>query len=298
LKISENEGIMKKQLVLLVTCLALVSFACILPFSSTASTQPPPTATVSQALAPTQSPAPTQIEPTAEPTSIPTDTKKSLTDPTNVAATELAMPTATSSGVAYFRDDFDEESGWTYEYITGNNKNQCEGPELRDSQLWWRCPSGEEVQVKVYKDDYTYTDVAVTAEFVNHSTNHNWTSLLCRVSDIGWYEFRFTSGGLYEIYRFDWNLRKAGENPYVFITNGTTLYMHTGLTTNKITMDCSGSQFQYYVNDQLLDVKIPDDVKSEFELISEGGVGVGFLSEMNNPGNVEVGFESFETSRP
>jgi hypothetical protein len=294
---------MKKHLLLLVSCFVLLSFGCILPFSNAGSTQPTPTATVMQAPESTQTLAPTAIDNAAEPSSTPpsadqTDSKKSLTDPTTAAATELSAPTATPSGAEYFRDDFDEESGWTYEYITGNNKNQCEGPELRDSQLWWRCPSGEEVQVKVYKDDLTYTDVAVTAEFVNHGTNHNWTSLLCRVSDIGWYEFRFTSGGLYEIYRFDWTLRNAGENPYIFITNGTTVYMHTGLTSNKVSMVCSGSDFQYYVNDQLLDVEILDEVKPEFELIKQGGVGVGFLSEMKNPGNVEVGFEYFETNQP
>jgi hypothetical protein len=294
---------MKKRLFLLITCLAILSFACVLPLSDAESTQAVKTESVPQSSAYTQAPASTPMNPTAEPSattqsSFNTAPTKAPLDPTDVASTELPAPTTTSAEPVFFRDDFDQENGWTYEYITGNNKNQCEGPELKDSELWWRCPSGEEVQVKVYKDDFTYTDVAVTAELVNHSTNHNWSALLCRVSDIGWYEFRFTTGGLYEIYRFDWKLRNAGENPYIFLSSGTTVYMHTGFTSNKVSMVCSGSDFSFYVNDQLLDVKYLDQVKPEFKMIEQGGVGVGFLSETNNPGNVEVGFDSFETSRP
>ena len=281
---------MKRKMIIPILMLILVTLAC--DSNPLAASEPEATLT----------PTPIQlVDPTDTPQSIPTakptDTSPPPT-PTSDEPTAEPVPTDTPSGPVYFREEFDNDINWTFEYITGNNQDQCVGPELKEGGLWWRCPSGQETHLKVYEEEHTYQDVVVQAEIENFGANANWVSLLCRVSDDGFYEFRFTSAGLYEIFRFDWSLKQAGKTPYVFIGGGATQFMNPGKDLNTVAMVCAGDYFEFYANGHQIDPSIPPTLRKEFTRITEGGVGIGFMVAPGVQTAVESSFLWFETLQP
>jgi hypothetical protein len=286
---------MKRAIVVSLLILALVSLACsiggLVGGAATETPVPPPqlpsATSTSRPLQAAASPTREVISSTTEaPTQAPTQ------------AQQQGQPTQPST-TGYFRDEFDSDTGiWQYVTITGNSQEQCVGPSLIDGTVRWKCPTGEETQMRVYTTDYTYEDVVVQAEVENFGTNKNGISLLCRVSDAGWYEFRIASGGTYEIYRFDWALKNAGQNPYIYITNGASALLHTGAKTNSFAMDCSGSDFNFYINSSLVDVTIPNARKAEFQRYSSGGVGFGMMNFGDSPALADIAFNWFETLAP
>jgi hypothetical protein len=279
---------MKRNLVFPILIIVLVTLAC--DIGGSATDTPVPTPTSAQLVAPTNT---VQSIPTVEP---------SQTSPPPTATSEVPtaepVPTDPPAGPVYFREEFDSDINWTFEYITGNTQDQCEGPELRDGGLWWSCRAGEETHLKIYNEQYTYDEVVVQAEIENFGTNTNWLALLCRVSDEGFYEFRFTSGGFWEMYRFDWSLKNTGKNPYVFIGSGVTTFTNPGKTVNTVAMVCAGDQFEFYANGSQIETNIPISVHDEFTLLTEGGVGIGFMVSPDAPTTVEATFNWFETLKP
>lgn len=281
---------MKRRLIFPILIIILVTLACNIGGSPTDTPVPSPSPTSAQLVAPTNTP---QTIPTAEP---------SPTSPPATATSDVPtpepVPTDPPAGPVYFREEFDSDIDWTFEYITGNTQDQCEGPELRGNGLWWKCRAGEETQLKIYNEHYTYEEVVVQAEIENFGTNTNWVSLLCRVSEVGFYEFRFTSGGFYAIYRYDQSLRDAGETPYIFIGSGATLLMVPGQNVNTVAMVCAGDEFEFYANGKQIETNIPVTVRDEFTRLTEGGVGIGFMVSPDAPATVETTFNWFETLKP
>ncbi|MCJ7625760.1 MAG: hypothetical protein MUO76_19890, partial [Anaerolineaceae bacterium] len=262
--------------------------ACDIGSSPTAT--PVPSATSAQLVAPTDPP---QTIPTAEP---------SATKPPPTATSEVPtaepVPTDPPAGPVYFHEEFDTDVNWTFEYITGNTQDQCEGPELRNGGLWWKCRAGEETDLKILNEQYSYQDVVVQAEIENFGTNTNWVSLLCRVSEDGFYEFRFTSGGFYQIFRFDYDLHHAGKTPYIFIGGGATNLMVPGKNANTVAMICAGDEFEFYANGKQIEVNIPLSIRKEYTRLTEGGVGIGYMVSPDAPATIETSFNWFETLKP
>ena len=50
---------------------------------------------------------------------------------------------------------------------------------------------------------HTYKDVIVQAQVENSGQLDNAFSLVCRATEAGWYEFRISSNGYYELLRYD-----------------------------------------------------------------------------------------------
>lgn len=173
-----------------------------------------------------------------------------------------------------------------------------ENPFLVDGQLRWTCRSGEESQIRIYEEHHLYEDVAVKAEIENFGANTNWMALMCRVNEDGWIEFRFTASGLYEIYRFDSGLHDRGQNPYIYITNGATEHMKAGKATNVVAMICQDSEFKFYANGNLIELKVPPQSRDEYARQGAGGVGIGFQVVSDNASPVDIGVEWFETFAP
>lgn len=287
---------MKRSILILFIMLAFVSLACDLGGITSAiggkpSDTPEPT--------PNTLPSPTATARSLIPTSKPTDSIPTLPPPPAVTSEAAEVTAEPQSSSDYFRDDFDTESpDWQYQYISGNTQEQCEGPSFVDGSVRWGCPNGEEAQVRITNETYDYEDVVVQVEVENFGNNNNAIALLCRVSNDGWYEFRITSGGLYSIYRYDWALKDAGQNPYVYITDGASVNIITGAKVNKLAMSCVGDRFEFYANDVKIKVNIPLSLRPEFEKLKSGGVGFGMGVNFNSPSPVDIAFNWFETLAP
>lgn len=283
---------MKKSILIPIFILALVTLACGFGDVTEMISGADPTA------APTDPPP--LVDPTDAPQQIPTaePTATREAPPPTQPPTEPPPPTAEPSGPMYFREEFDGNVNWSFEYIYGNTQDQCEDPGLFDGQLRWSCRPGEETQIRFYEDIHRYEDVVVQVEVENYASNTNWTALMCRVNDKGWIEFRFTTAGLFEIYRFDQGRYAQDENPYVYIGNGATPHMKPGQTTNEVAMVCAGEEFEFYANGKQIDITIPPKYREEYTRQDAGGVGVGFQVMADNGGPVDVGIEWFETFEP
>ena len=286
---------MKRSIVLPIVILALMTLACAVGDV----TQAVGLSKATETTAPTERP-PLQ-EPTSAPQQIPTAAPTNTSEPrppTEEPTEAPPEPTNTPTGPVYFREDFNNNINWSYEYITGNTQDQCVGPSVTEGQLRWACRSGEETQLKIYEGIQSYEDVVVQVQTENYASNTNWVVLMCRVNDQGWIEFRFTCGGLYEIYRFDRGLRNQGKNPYVYIANGVTAFTKPGKTNNTVAMVCSGDNFEYYANGNRIELVVPPQRREEYAIQGAGGVGIGFIVMGDNPGPVDVGIEWFETFEP
>jgi hypothetical protein len=138
-------------------------------------------------------------------------------------------------------------------------------------------------------NSYTYSDVKVTAVVMNRGIDANGVSLICRYSDIGWYEFIVSNSGSYSIYAVD----NAGivSQGYNELINGSSPIVNSGLSTNEITVACKGGELTLYVNQTLVNSII--DTRFNF---SQGKIGVAVSSPQKLP--VGVDFESLTVGEP
>jgi len=291
---------MKRYLFIVLAILVLFSLGCVIggdkqevaPTAVPQQVQPtqaptqPPTAPPPPTAEPT---VPPPVEPTVEPTAVPVVTE---------AATE-APPAETGPTSEYFFDDFDGSTTdyWIYEYITGNTKDRSEIV-VEDNLLKVRLEPYEETHLKLYDTSFVYEDVYVETTFFNKGDNKNLIGVLCRASDKGFIEFRITPGGFYEIHRFDFELKKKNINPYVEILKGASLDIKTLTNWNTIGMNCTGSDFDFYINGKLQKFAIPVALKAEFGKLSEGNVGISVTNYANTTGAVEVQFDNVITEAP
>jgi len=159
--------------------------------------------------------------------------------------TEATHPTG-----AYFRDELEEDinNNWGLRVISG-----------LESQLMWSQYNGKlRIQTLPPNDtnfvflnkNNTYQDVIVQAEVENNGPTGNSFSLICRANPHGWYEFRISSNGYYELLRFDQYKYAEGDNAYTSFTNkriGST-DIKSGLNKNTFALSCVDDLITAFIN--------------------------------------------------
>lgn len=192
---------------------------------------------------------------------------------------------SSSSGEAYFVEDFDNPNldNWDYFYF-GNSENDFDFY-TENSKFVFDITAGD---TYVYVDylPYTYPDVRVDALVENLGTNNNYFSLFCRYTENeGWYEFNVSSGGLWSILRYE-----EGANQFYNLYNGGSYSVNMGRgVQNTFTMVCSGNQISVYINDKLMRTVTDND-------FTDGMVGMSASSF--DSGSANVGFDWFSVSEP
>ncbi len=136
---------------------------------------------------------------------------------------------------------------------------------------------------------YTYSDVKVEADVTNRGADANGVSLVCRYSDVGWYEFVVSNTGSYSIYAVD----SVGiiSQGYTELLNGTSTVINSGIARNIIAAECKGTVLNLYVNQTLLDSV--SDTRFNF---SYGRIGIAVSSPQKLP--VGIDFETLTVSQP
>ena len=188
--------------------------------------------------------------------------------------TEAVLPDESK----YFRDELDNDinDDWGLKVISG-----------LESQLIWSQVNGKfrietlppnDVNYLFLNKKHTYEDVVVSAEVENIGPLDNALSLVCRASEAGWYEFRISPSGYYELLRYDQYKRDDGDNAYTnFVEKqvGSTKIV-SGLNKNEFSLSCVGNQISAFVNgEQLYWQKRPLTI--EDDTFSDGTVGFGFV---------------------
>lgn len=138
-------------------------------------------------------------------------------------------------------------------------------------------------------DAYPYSDVRVEAVVTNRGVNANGVSLICRYSDIGWYEFMISSSGNYSIFAVDAvGMVSRGYNE-IFV--GGSSEIDAGPSTTVYAIVCEGGELRLYINQK--HVRTIEDIKFKF---AEGKIGLAVSSPKRLPVNVD--FDTLTVSQP
>jgi len=257
---------------LVVVCLVLSLAACgqkppPVSAPTEAPTLDPPTAT----LPPTPTPLPTET-PTPPPTEtpLPTETPKPTLTPTlepSPTATNTPKPTATPTlapGDVMYAADFKDMGDWMdfgFSFDTGEDTSNYTVESKKDS-LYMEVPEEYTSVYAVYAKDMPKADVQLDVDTDTTGPARNNISLLCRFTDVGWYELSVDSSGMWAIYRYD---KKGG---YFLLKDGGSTAIHMIQRQNHLTALCQGDTFTLFVNG----VKVGTAKDQRF---SEGRIGVG-----------------------
>jgi hypothetical protein len=207
------------------------------------------------------------------------------TDEPPTAAPATEEPTSEAPPVveaeAFYTEEFDQiPDTWSYFLFSGDDVDLelfADG-----GKLVWDI-SGTYVWPYYMYDAYTYTDVRVDAEAENLGVNNNSVSLICRENERGWYEFNVSSGGLYNILRYE---ESTGD--YTALYTGGVANLRTGKDTNTYTIICEGDRLTLGVNGT--EIRTVED--GQFD---EGFIGISVAS-FDDPGVlVEVEYVTIST---
>lgn len=194
---------------------------------------------------------------------------------------EQEAPAVSDKGPYYVEEFSEPPMDWTYYLLSGDS---------RDFQLYTERDrlvfdiKGEYIWAYYTYDNYTYGDVRVDFRAKNLGNNNNNVSLICRVSERGWYEFNVANNGLYAIYRYT-----VSDNNFRELYSGGVANMRIGKETNDYTMICKGNRLTLGMNG--VEIRTIED-----NLFEEGFAGVGVSSFDGTPVLVEM--EYVEISQP
>jgi len=202
----------------------------------------------------------------------------------------VVLETPTLVPQPFYTEEFNGDIADWFRFMTSGDERMVE-LEVERGKLSLRLLQLEDKLPWFYliNDVFTYSDVKVEAVVANRGVNANGVSLICRYSDIGWYEFVFSNSGTYSIYVVDINgIVSQGYNE---IYTGGTSVIKTGQETNVYTAVCKGDELSLYVNQSL--VRTLTDTKFIFR---EGKIGLAVSSPRKLPVNVD--FETITVSEP
>jgi hypothetical protein len=190
-----------------------------------------------------------------------------------------AEPTeAALSESQFFREDFSKDinNEWGLRVVSGLEKQLLWSQTNNRLRLQTLPPN--DVNFIFLNKDRSFDDVVVQAEVENLGPLDNFFSLICRANAEGWYEFRISSNGYYELLRFDQYRYDEGDNAYTNLVEkrvGSTL-IKSGLNKNTFALSCVGNLITAFVNgEQVYWQKRP--LAIEDNTFSEGSIGFGIL---------------------
>ena len=217
--------------------------------------------------------------------------------PTAVPPTEAPVATATEAPVAteaplqaqdFFTEEFDQDPGsnWTVDILgpgADANKDTVK-TEFTDGRMRFEIPK-DDLYVYYTYTGISYDNVRIDMRADNRGVNSNNVSLVCRISDDGWYEWSVGSDGSWVLY--------AVTDKYHDLTNGGTTFLKQGKTENEYAMVCKDKQISMFVNGQ--EIKQSPVTDNKYGL-RDGTVGFNISSLSVTPVIVEV--EWFKVSEP
>lgn len=207
---------------------------------------------------PTDTPAPTSTSapPTFTPTVAVTDTPAPTDTPepteTPVPPTRTPRPSATPTpgpGEVLFAPDLSTLDDWfsfAFSFRTGNDTDNYTF-DTQHSALYIEVPEEETSVYAIYQIETGNPDVQIDVDVETVAgPNRNNISLVCRANVDGWYEFSIHSGGLWVIYRFEY------DEGYTTLAEGGSTAINMQRAANHLSIICQGESLSFTVNDDHL----------------------------------------------
>lgn len=216
----------------------------------------------------TQPPPPTATQPPPAATLAPLNTQE-------VEPTEPPEDESQPYYIEEFNGDLSDYSYFVFEGVDGGSEMvYSDGENLVfdiGTQNTW---------VYFTYDPWIYEDARIGVSVANRGVNSQRVSLVCRLSDDGWFEFNIGGDGLYEIYVYD-----ALQDGFFLIGNGGSTAINLGRDTNVYIAECVGNSLSLYINGEFINAfSVPND----YRFMDEGYVGFAVSSFSAIPVLMEV----------
>jgi len=241
--------------------------------------------------------------PAPTPTSMPTATDAPVTpsetaEPQFIVVTSTPPPTntvpaeePTPAPQPFFTEDFNTDLSKWSPVVIGDRNNV--NVTIEDSKMIFELNDRDSELFAYYVfNDFTYTDVQLKTIANNRGKTNNSVSLICRYTNLGWYEFRIANNGYYSINAHDSiGTINKGDNE---LANGASNAINGGLNTNTYVATCKGNELTLSINGDTVNT-----ISENLYHFSEGKIGLSVLSFpsfQNDP--VIVEFESITISEP
>ncbi|MCC6500641.1 MAG: hypothetical protein IT313_10280 [Anaerolineales bacterium] len=203
-----------------------------------------------------------------------------------------ASPAATESPTPnpFFVEDFNTDLASWFEFMTSGDsslvKRKVELGALSVSLL-----QREGVTSRYYliNNSFSYSDVKLEAVVTNRGNNSNGVGLICRYSDIGWYEAQVSNSLEFALYVVD-NVGVYSKG-YNEVMRANSKHILSGLRTNIYTLTCKDNVISLFANGNLL-----GEFTDTHYGFTDGKIGLSVWSPQTLPVNVDV--ETLTISAP
>lgn len=230
---------------------------------------------------PTPVPQPVQLQPVDSPTQA-----SQPLPPVEQQPTDAPAPAPVSSG-PFFTEEFDADPQWYYEVIEdngGDSDPESVTTSFEFGRMIFDIPESFLYAYYIYEGEI-YEDVRVDIKLENRGVNTQQVSLVCRVSDEGWYEWAVQSDGLWYLYAVSGGYRR--------LTNGGSNDIKQGKDINEYGMECKGNEISFFINGE--EQRGSPYVDRDLAL-RRGNVGFSVSSLRAIPVKIEVDW--FKVSEP
>ncbi len=210
---------------------------------------------------------------------------------------DLATPTATQlpttgggDSEKFYTEEFNTDPIWLEFMTSGDPRMEEDSVEkgVLAVQLFKR--EGSPPKQYFVNDLNSYSDVKVEAIVTNRGNNANGVGLICRYTDIGWYEVQFSNSQSFSIYIVD-NVGIVSQGYNEVARNNLAREIQSGLSTNVYGISCKGNVITVLVNG----TPVFEFVDDKFGL-AEGSIGISVWSPEQLPVNVNI--DSVTVSEP
>ncbi|MDD5467707.1 MAG: S1C family serine protease [Anaerolineales bacterium] len=191
---------------------------------------------------------------------------------------------ASQAGQYYYKTEFDDVSDWFYNLVRGNEagfSQKANNSKFRVEIL------DDHTYVYFINKNFIYKNVQLDTRVENLGQNTNYTGLVCRYSDDGWYEANILNTGEFAIYLHD------ADGFHLLYSGGSNL-INMGKEVNEYTFICSGEDLTLGINGEK--VKTIPAKTGGYRILREGKAGIVVASENVYPLMVE--FDWFTAAVP
>ncbi len=178
----------------------------------------------------------------------------------NAASNDNGSNGSNSSQATILEDNFDGDigaGGWSTQVLGDVSNYQIA---QKPGRVYMEINT-QNTETILLKNNYWLPDVYVeTTETKVSGPNRMNVGLICRYSDLGWYQFSITSGGY-------WQIWKQYDNNWKLLKDGASKYINVESDPNILQASCVGTNLTFWVNENKVGEAIDRD-------LTEGQVGI------------------------
>jgi len=233
-------------------------------------------------------------------TQAPGSTESSVPSTPSDLTTQTPLPEATATGPAesptptpdpYYVEEFNTDLTKWSNFMTSGDSRMVIPPVIDRGVLPLQLLQVDDRVGQFYliNDAFSYSDVKVEAVVTNRGNNSNGVGLICRYSNVGWYEAQFSNSQQFAIYVVD-SVGLVNQG-YSEVLSGDSKLIRSGPSTNVYTLTCKGNTISLSVNGELVGEYVDTHLG-----LTDGKIGLSVWSPQTLPVIVDV--ETLTVSAP